>query len=572
MPAINEILQNGRYRITQQFGEDASYEAYDNVLEASVLVKEISVTSDKTATAAQAEKLKLDFADEAKVLTEIKHDSLLQVHDYFSEADCQYLVLETVDGKDLSEYIGKDKNSLADVIKWTVQLLDALNYLHTRASPIIYGDLKPQNIRLTAGGKIKLLAFGIAKNAAAITNSSVANQTLDQAALHYSPLEQIWMGLDYASQNVIAASYNEKSEKVLNQPADARSDIYALGATLYHLLTARLPIDALTRSIDILEGKSDPLPTASQLNPKVPREISEVLMKALEIKRENRFDSALIMRQALRTAVVRVKEREARDAKRQNDLLEIPFAENKKSEPNPPIADQEKLKIEVEQKRQTELIKQRLRESEARRLEAEQRAAKAEKRLSEKESKNSGVQESSSAVVEIPKDSFQISPPTNVFTEPIKQKSTAQDSSDEFKNLFAEPQKDNKIWKRMSVAAVVLVICGGAFFGMRFLQTSKTAELNQTVSEQPTSLDAKAVAEPTVETESAPIVEATPEISANATISAPASIAEIPVGRPSSKNKPVTIAPRIEKQTPPPVKPKPKKEKTVTVDDLINPN
>jgi serine/threonine protein kinase len=571
MPAINEVLQQGRYRITQRFDKEAGYEAYDNVLEANVFLKEIPVALDKSATAAQAENIKFKFADRAKVLTEIKHESLLQVRDFFSEADCQYLVSETVPDKDLSEYLGKDKNSLADVIKWTVQLLDALNYLHTLTSPIIYGDLKPQNVKLTGSGKVKLLAFGIAGNAAANMNLSAGNQTIDQAALHYSPLEQIWTGLDHASQNVIAASYDEKSEKILNQPADARSDIYALGATLYHLLTGRLPIDALERSIDILDGKPDPLPIASRLNPKVPTEISDVLMKALEIKRENRFDSALIMRQVLRTAVVRLKERETLEAKKKNNILEIPPAAHKNSEPKSRVVDQERLKIEAEQKQQTEQIKQRLRESEARRLEAEQRAAEAEKLLSEKEFKKNNGQKPLAAAAKTSKDFTQVSSPAVVLPQPVIGNFASENPAHEFKSLFAEPRKDNKTWRRMSVAAVILVICGGAFFGMRFLQTSKTAELNQTISEQTTSLEAKAA--PTVEAATVPIVEATPETSELiAKPSETSSFREPPINRPSLRNKPAPPAPRIEKQTPPPTKAKPKKEKVVTVDDLINPN
>ena len=575
MPAINEVLQQGRYRITQLFGKGetiAGYEAYDNVLDAKVLIKEIPVALDETVSDGQAENLKFKFADHAKVLTEIRHESLLLVQDYFSEADCQYLVMEVVTGKDLSDCLGKDKNSLTDVIKWTVQLLDALDYLHTRTPPIIYGDLKPQNIRLTAAGKIKLLAFGIAKNAPANANLSDAGQALDQAALHYSPLEQIWTGLDRASQDVIAASYDEKSEKILNQPTDARSDIYALGATLYHLLTARLPIDALERSIDILDGKPDPLPSPSGLNPKVPREISDVLMRALEIKRENRFDSALIMRQALRTAVVRVKERETQEAKKQNDLLEIPLAEHKKSEPQLRPIEQERLKIESEQKRQTELVEQRLRESEARRLEAEQRAAEAEKRLSENESKNIDG-ENASATVNASQHFTQLSRSADVTSEPFKQSAAPENSSDEFKVLFAEPRKDNKIWRQMSVAAVILVICCGAFFGIRFVQKSKTAELNQTISEHPTSLEAKAIAMPITEATPVPIVEATPETSASEIPSEPSGFVETPVVRPALRNRPTPPAPRIEKQTQPaPTKSKPKNKKAVTVDDLINPN
>jgi len=600
MLAINEVLQQGRYRITHRFGQDAAgagYEAFDTILETNVLLKEIPVRLKKVTNAAQQETFKLAFADEAKILKQIKHESLLHVRDYFSEVDRQFLVLESVDGKVLSELIEKSKKpfTLPVAANWADQLLDALHYLHTRTAPIIHRDIKPQNIKLTASGKIKLLAFGIAKTPDANVNAADTNQTIDHTALHYSSLEQIWGGLDRASQNVIANSYDEKSEKILNQPADARSDIYALGATLYYLLTARLPVDALERSIDILEGKPDPLPTPHQLNPSVPPEVSEVLMKALEIKRENRFDSAIIMRQVLRTAVVRVKEREAQEAKKQEVVLEIPSTENKSLEQKRRVDEQKRLEIEAEQKRQTELIKQKLRESEARRLRAEQRAAEAEKRLLEKETEKSGGRESLdlntdeslksgdkkslAAAINSPKVFKQASIPAAIIPEPTKQSVAPENSSDEFKDMFAQPQKDNKIRRRMSVGVLVLLMFGGAFFGIRYYQLFRTAEPIQIVLEQPTSPVETAIAEPTVETAPAPIIEATPETSAMPTpsetpdfVETP-SLTETPVSRPPLRNKTAPpLAPRVEKQIPPPPKTQPKKQKAITVDDLINDN
>ncbi|MEP6900390.1 MAG: protein kinase, partial [Actinomycetota bacterium] len=414
MLTTNQILQQGRYRIISQLGQNGigfGYEAFDTVLEANVLLKEIRENLGKVTTSAQLEARKLAFADEAKRLTGIKHESLLQVQDFFSEIDRHYLVTEYIDGNTLGELLEK-KNSpfpLADVGNWADRLLDALNYLHTLTPPIFHRQIKPSNIRLSSNGKTKLLVFGIVKSADDKAAMNGANQTLDAAVLPYLPLEQIWDGLDAASQKVILTNYDEKSEKILEQPIDARSDIYALAATLYQLLTARIPIDALTRSIDILEGKSDPLQSPNQLNPSVPREISDVLMKALEIKRENRFSSSVIMRQVLRTAFVRVKEREAKEVNqvkpetiaqvkpdtvtqvkpdtvtqvkpetiaqvkpeevkqiKQEDeaVLEIPLMQpNPVASPRPPVVVQKSLEIEAEQARQLNFIKQQLREAE----------------------------------------------------------------------------------------------------------------------------------------------------------------------------------------------------------------
>ena len=98
------------------------------------------------------------------------------------------------------------------------------------------------------------------------------------------------------------------------RPLDARSDIYSIGASFYHVLTGTLPVDALERSVAMLDGKPDPLTQPADLDPGIPPEISDALMRAMSIRRENRFDWAVIMSQVLRTAMVRAKERQPETA------------------------------------------------------------------------------------------------------------------------------------------------------------------------------------------------------------------------------------------------------------------
>lgn len=557
----------------------AVYEAYDNVRETKVLFKEISVNLRKVTTLTQQETLKQRFADEAKILTAIKHESLLPVHDYFSEIDRHYLVMEMVEGNNLSELIETVKKpfALSDVTNWAEQLLDALQYLHTQMPPVVHRDIKPQNVKLTAEGKIKL-ALGI-QNPDAKVNATVTNQTL-----HYLPLEQIWVGLDSASQKVIANSYDEKSERILEQPADARSDIYALGATLYHLLTARLPVDALERSIDILEGKSDSLTPPDEINPAIPPEISGILMKALEIKRENRFDSAVIMRQAWRTAFVRVKERgaAAMEAKKQDeDLLEIPFAAPSESKPEPErqLNGQENLENEAKKTPQIELIKRQLQEAEEQRLKAEQRAAEAEKRLAEKQSKALSGNQSPATVIKSPEAFIEAAPPTAATVSPDvvaygAAAVTPEQSADEFKDLFAVAPKDNKVFQRMFAVAATLVILCGAAWGVWVLLKSSPIESNQTTSSQTMSLTDTTKPAPSVETAPSPNVETTPETSAIQTPDLSTDATEPSANSPALKNKPLSTAPvRAKKQIlPSSVKPPATEKKAVTVDDIINDN
>ena len=389
MPATNELLQEGRYRISHPVSGDGNvFEAYDTVRNTTVFVREFPVKLNKVTTLSQQESMRIAFANQAKALSEIEHESLLHVHDYFSEIDRQYLVMESIEGEDLSELLRRNKKgfSVGEVVVWADELLDALNYLHSLKPAIIHRNISPLNLRRDASGKVKLLGVGV-------DSGPDTDAHPDGANLRYSPMEQIWPGLDAASQKVITNSYDDRSERILKEPLDARSDIYSLGATLYFLMTGIEPVDPLERSIDILEGKLDPLREPTKVDSEIPAEISDVLMKSLEIKRENRYDSAMIMRQVLKTAISRVEEREAEEALEQSEAAEIiRLAAQAKSErpPAPEVdhvalaAEQRRREDAEKQRRQEELLQQQLREAEQQRILAEQ-AAEAERALREKE-------------------------------------------------------------------------------------------------------------------------------------------------------------------------------------------
>jgi len=330
-------------------------------------VREVPVKLNKVTTVSQRESLKLAFANHAKALTEIEHESLLHVHDYFSEIDRQYLVTEAVEGDIMSDLIARNGKgfSVAEVTIWADELLDALNYLHTRKPAIVHRNINPSNLKLHPSGKIKLVGVGVDSSTGA---DSAASAPTESSNLRYSSMEHIWPGLDPASQKAITNSYDDRSERILKQPLDERSDIYALGATLYYLITGVEPVDPIERSIEILDGKMDPLREPSNVDPQIPSEISDVLMKALEIKRENRFDAAVIMRQVLKTAITRVRERgdgsipELRDAAEQT-----PVTLESEADTAAALAVQQQLDAEIEQTRQKELIERQLREAEEQR-------------------------------------------------------------------------------------------------------------------------------------------------------------------------------------------------------------
>lgn len=416
MPANTELLQEGRYRVMPQAAINGSiHEAYDTVSETNVWVKEVVIRTGKVTTLSQQESIRRAYADQAKKLCSIKHDRLIRALDYFTDLGRQYLVLEAVEGDDFATLLAKNQRpfALADVLRWADQMLDGLNYLHNFAPQIIHKSIRPRNIRLAIDGNIKLTAYGLAENGEASLTTSLGDDSPESTVLNYSPLELIWENLDAASQKVILSSYDDRSERLLKQPPDPRSDIYSVSATLYHLLTAKMPVDPLERSIEILDGRPDPLRSPDAVNSGIPPEVAEVVMRGLQIKREHRYDSASIMRQVLKTAMVRVREREEEEARDLAEAAEVlrsaktgkltmpPQAEpanvsNEKPEvaaampteavkPQSPAADALPDEEALEKIRQAEILERKLREAEEQRLLAEKRAAEMERLLKEKE-------------------------------------------------------------------------------------------------------------------------------------------------------------------------------------------
>ncbi|HSK74425.1 MAG TPA: protein kinase [Pyrinomonadaceae bacterium] len=549
MLATGTVLQE-RYRIIRQLGHGgmgAVYEAQDKVFETTVALKEILIDLTRTSTPKQQELLKHAFEREAKILAKVKHEVFPHVRDYFAQVDRQYLVMELVDGEDLAELLKKRQNPflLKDVLGWVYQLLDALDYLHTLKPPVIHRDIKPQNLKLTNRGKIKLLDFGIAKGTDAQGNTTITNQTFVAATLHYSPLEQILRVLDPTFREVITQRYDEKSEEVLSQNADARSDIYSLGATFYHLLTGTLPMDALKRSLELWAGKSDPLPKLRELNPQIPESISNIFHKAIEVERENRFNTALEMQWAFHEAIEneRRRDEESRQA--------VWLAQQERLEKERQFIEEERRRIEAERqyhlkqieegKSQSELDKQLLLEAEKQKQIAELRALEAEKRLLALEKEKRSVLETPKEMAEreseetaktepyfaaFPVTEAFIMPPgkseetsflTQTAVEPKSKEAIAKPLEDsviseslfEFENSVEPDEtgeindlraiksinendsgifvftefKGNSNWL-LPLAALILVILGGGVLGMWLWQNnSEAVEVNKTVSE-----------------------------------------------------------------------------------------
>jgi eukaryotic-like serine/threonine-protein kinase len=277
----NTMLESGiflqdRYEIIQPIGNGgmgAVYLARDQRLGNTVALKE-TFFNDSMMVAA--------FEREARLLAGLRHAALPKVMDHFIDHNGQFLVMEFIPGQDLQDLLQSSSKAfqLEEMLQWADQLLDALDYLHSQDPPVIHRDIKPQNLKLSSRNQIVLLDFGLAKNAAANNSTTTSGKSLFAYTPIYAPLEQIQ-----------------------GAGTDARSDIYSLGATLYHLLTGEKPVDALTRAGDFLNGKPDPLVLAHEKNTRISPLVSDVIAQAMALNRDLRPASAIVMRKLLRDAV-----------------------------------------------------------------------------------------------------------------------------------------------------------------------------------------------------------------------------------------------------------------------------
>ncbi len=262
-PLIGQVLQ-GRYHILEPIGHGgmgAIYLAEHTVLRGQVAVKEMVDTFADATERAQAI---AQFQSEARLLYTLKHPNLPRVFEYFEDGGCHYLVMDYIEGETLAKILERTPEALpeAQVLDWAGQICDVLAYLHNHKPPIIFRDLKPSNIMRDTNGTIKLIDFGIAR----IFNPGKHTDTLKMGTPGYAPPEQ----------------YGGAGQTL------PQSDIYALGATLYQLLTHSDP------SIQPFE-----FPPIRTVNPAVSLSTEAVLVKALQSNIALRYQTAEEMKRAI---------------------------------------------------------------------------------------------------------------------------------------------------------------------------------------------------------------------------------------------------------------------------------
>lgn len=272
-----EVLRN-RYRIQRiigQGGMGSIYLADDLRLQGrQCALKEVE--HDRSLPSDLLKEAREQFLREATVLARLDHPNLPKVSDFFSMGIRDYLVMDYVPGKDLRTLMLEARQAgsflqESDVLDWASQLMDALTYMHGQKPPILHRDIKPSNLKITPSGLLKLVDFGLVKVLAAGETTITILQ--GQGTALYTPLEQ----------------YGGDSGHT-----DVRSDIYAFGATLYHLLTNQAPVDARDRFLN-----PELLVPIRQINPEVSQRVEKAALWAMCLHPDERPESIERFRQSL---------------------------------------------------------------------------------------------------------------------------------------------------------------------------------------------------------------------------------------------------------------------------------
>ena len=229
------------------------------------------------------------FNKEIDLLFGLKHPRIPSFMLSFQERGNYYFVMEFVPGKSLDKILEEYKGPLneEDVIKWMMQVCEALTYIHSRNPPIILRDLKPGNVMLTESGDVQLIDFGIARR----FDPNKRTNTENLGTISYASPEHLGSITDRGQRR------SAQNPGKLVQ-TDARSDIYSLGATMYHLLTNYEPDPIQTPATGSILAKNPRLRTV-RVNNTVICPIEQVIIKAMQQNPAQRFQSAEAMRTAL---------------------------------------------------------------------------------------------------------------------------------------------------------------------------------------------------------------------------------------------------------------------------------
>ncbi len=260
--------QLGHYRLLERIGGGGMGEVF--LARDEHLGRDVAVKLLPPRTLAD-ESARRRFRKEATALSKISHPNVAIVFDFDTQDDVDFLVMEFIPGRTLSEMLATGPLPEGEVVRLGIQLADGLAAAHGEG--VVHRDLKPGNIRVTPDQHLKILDFGLAKLRQQVVES--------EATLSQTDTQSVSGTLPYMSP-----------EQLRGAPAEPRNDIYAAGVVLFEIATGKLPFhDKLTTALtdSILHR---PCPPPGRLNPDLSPRLEQIILKCLEKRPEDRYQSA----------------------------------------------------------------------------------------------------------------------------------------------------------------------------------------------------------------------------------------------------------------------------------------
>jgi serine/threonine protein kinase len=259
---VDRKLINRRYRIERQIGEGAAAEVY--LAQDSVLNRKVALKSLRPQFAADPS-FRTRFEREAQAAARFNHPNIIAIFDVGEDRGLPYIVMEYVDGETLRTIIDQEAPIHADDVAILVeQVAAALDYSHQRG--LVHRDIKPHNILVDQQGLAKVVDFGIAKG--------LSDEALTDAAESVGTVQYI------------------SPEQASGLMATPESDIYSLAVVAFEMLTGQLPFDSETAIGIAMRHVNDPAPDPAEVNPNIPHEVADIILRALSKDPTHRFPTA----------------------------------------------------------------------------------------------------------------------------------------------------------------------------------------------------------------------------------------------------------------------------------------
>lgn len=321
MLSSNTHLQQGRYRIIERLGtisDDIVYHARDCLLDTTVFIIETPLSLTRILTANERDSRMRALEQSFALTAMITNERLIRNTDHFVEVDRFYVVARSE--HDLSSPLTVTRRLFldSDVAAEIRGAFSLIKDIRSRFAGNINIEITPTSVRVSEKGTFNLLFLGRREDRSA----RMSDNADISAAMSCAPLEAIWPQLDSASKKAISNLFDDAALDTLESPCDVRSEIYSIAAMIYRVATGQTPPSALERSIEMLDGRPDPLDRSALVAAGYSDRLSDFFLRALAIRRDDRFRTI----ETANAAIAGIEREPAVAVADDFDLLELPPA------------------------------------------------------------------------------------------------------------------------------------------------------------------------------------------------------------------------------------------------------